>query len=92
MRQENRVELVEVGNSGAIDGYGVARERGTTKEVTKEVFGERCSQEPPQGATRSAERLRGAWFVCLVVLQTLVSFLPFIFCGKREGEPSGDPS
>ena len=41
VRQENRVELVEVGNSGAVDGYGVARERGTTKEVTKEVFGER---------------------------------------------------
>ena len=28
-------------NSGAVDGYGVARERGTTEEVTKEVFGER---------------------------------------------------
>ena len=31
----------ERGNSGAVDGFGVARERGTTKEVTKEVFGER---------------------------------------------------
>ena len=27
--------------SGAVDGYGVARERGTTARVTKEVFGER---------------------------------------------------
>ena len=41
MRQGNLgLELWRV-NSGAIDGYGVARERGTTKEVTKEVFGER---------------------------------------------------
>ena len=28
-------------NSGAVDGYGVAREHGTTEEVTNEVFGER---------------------------------------------------
>ena len=41
MRQENRVGLVEVGKSGAVDGYGVARELETTEEVTKEVFGER---------------------------------------------------
>ena len=28
-------------NSGAVDGYVVARERGTSERVTKEVFGER---------------------------------------------------
>ena len=28
-------------NSGAVGGYGVAREHGTTEEVTKAVYGER---------------------------------------------------
>ena len=82
-------------NSGAVDGYGVARERGTTEEVTKEVFGERSEQEPPHGATRRAKRLRGACLECLVVLTTLVSFLPCpypLFSAERGRKPSRDQS
>ena len=50
MRQEDLGRELWRVKSGAVDGYGVARERGTTKEVTKEVFGERSEQEPPQVA------------------------------------------
>ena len=50
MRQEDLGREVRCVKFGAVDGYRVALERGTTKEVTKEVFGERSEQEPPQVA------------------------------------------
>ena len=51
------------------------REHGTTKSDEGGVRRAGLARATPS-STRRAERLRGAWFGCLLVLQTLVLFLP----------------
>ena len=64
--------------------------------ATKAKIGERSYQEPLHVATRRAKRLRRRVFEVFGGTYDFGVFsavpLPFIFYGKREGEPNGDPS
>ena len=65
----------------------MARERGTTKEVTKEVFGERSEQEPPQVAPEEQRGQEARGLCVWLVLQTLVfssRALTLYFLRKEE--------
>ena len=80
--------------SGAVDGYGVARERGTTKMRSRRCWRSETGKSHPKKHPKSREAKRRV--VCVFGTSDFGIFLavplPFIFCGKREGEPSGDPS
>ena len=70
------------------------RERGTTKKQRRRSWQSGTSKNHPEKYP-GEERLRGAWFLCGLVLWTIGVFscraLTLIFYGKREGLPSRNP-
>ena len=78
-----------------VDGYGVAREHGTTKSDEGYVRRAELARATPRSNPKSEEAKRRVFGVFGGTYDFGVFLavpLPFIFYEKREGEPSGDPS
>ena len=73
----------------------MARERGTTKSDEGGVRRAELARATPRSSPKSEETKRRVFGVFVGTYDFGVFLavpLPFIFYGKREGEPSGDPS